>query len=485
MMRKKAFQLVIVLLLAVLCAFSSACSKIGEAVDPGAWGYDCCVTYDALGGIINAREVRTTYYLTNSYVYKPSGSDGMLIEPKRDGYVLAGWYTAKAEPIEGSVEDYTFLAEDRWDFNTDRVQEDMTLYARWLPRGKVDYINADTGDILFSKNITSESPIQELSSSVLSMIKPEGMTFNGYYADEACTIPYDFGQYIHVDPNPTEAALYATLTEMFPDYLAAYEYVPPTEEELEDETRDMSWAFLNKLGYQLLTDDEAAIAEINAAKDQLIEQAIDDYLVNTAERVVYIKYTQGNFIRVRSVNDLKIGGKVGLYSEDLMGNPIDGYLIENDIDLSGVAFTVSESFSGRIEGNGHTLKNLTISVSSKKLDSDTQKLIGLTALMDGATIRDLTIENASIKLSVNSGIAVTGGLLAAEGKNVTFENVHFKGLSINSGNGDDGKAKYILGDLFGSSSGCTFTGCTAEDLTVEVRRPQSLTLAIFTLPAAE
>jgi uncharacterized repeat protein (TIGR02543 family) len=102
------------------------------------------VTYDALGGMVNAREVRKTYYLPNSYVFEPSGSSNMLVEPTRDGYILAGWYTAKTDQPTENGEEYTFSADDRWDFYLDRVQGDMTLYARWLPRGRVDYVDADT-----------------------------------------------------------------------------------------------------------------------------------------------------------------------------------------------------------------------------------------------------------------------------------------------------------------------------------------------------
>ena len=217
-MISKKKKLVVVLILSFVCIFMAACSATDGAADPGLWGYNCTVTYDALGGVVNAREIRTTYYLPNSYVFEPSGTSDMLVEPSRDGYILAGWYTAKTDSTDG-VTEYDFLPTDRWDFNLDRVQDDMTLYARWLPRGKVDYIDADTGEVLFTKNITSESPIQPLSNSVLQLNAPEGTTLDGYYADAACTQAYDFDSYMHVEPNPTEAQLYEKLYEMFPQYI--------------------------------------------------------------------------------------------------------------------------------------------------------------------------------------------------------------------------------------------------------------------------
>ncbi len=480
-MAEKKVKRALILMICLFCALASACGRSGEAADPGQWGYDCVVTYNALGGLVNAREVRTTYYLTNSYVFKPSGSSNMLIEPVRDGYILAGWYTAKSESAEGSVEEYSFLAADRWDFRLDRVQGDMTLYARWIPRAKVNYIDAATGAVIFIKNITSDSPIQPLSNSVIKLNAPGGATFEGYYEDAACTKEYDFSAYVHVDPTPTEAEIYAALYERFPQYLERIDYVEP-EEDVVDPNADTSWHFLNKLGYNLLRTDEAALAELRAAKDQLIEEAIGVYMVNTANRVVYMKFADGNYIVVDEASDLKMGTKYGFFSEDALGNPIDGYIINADIDLTGIVFATSESFSGVINGNGHKFMNLTVAVTSRKVDADKEKIVGLAALMDGATINDLTFENATLKLQVNSGISVTAGLLAAEARNVTLNNCHFVGLSITSGKGDDGAAKYTLGDLFGSFENVALNGCTAEGLALDVADPAKLTLALFELP---
>ena len=278
-----------------LSAFAG-CAGSGRSADPGAWGYDCTVTYDALGGIINAREVRKTYYLPNSYLFMPSGASNMLVEPVRDGYILAGWYTAKTQAPQGSFEEYQFFAADRWDFSTDRVQQDMTLYARWLPRGKVSYVDALSGEVLFEKNITFDSPIQPLSSAVLDMQAPEGTTFAGYYADRACTVEYDFSQSGHVDLTPAEGALYAKLYEMFPQYLEQAQYVEPAEGEGPAAETDTSWLFLNKLGYKLKTADEAAIKELADAKDALVEEAISFYLTETANRAVYLKFEKDDAI---------------------------------------------------------------------------------------------------------------------------------------------------------------------------------------------
>lgn len=466
------------------CLPLTACSQSGQSADPGAWGYECKVIYNALGGKVNAREVRTTYYLPNSYVFEPSGSSNMLVEPVRDGYILAGWYTAKTDEPTESGEDYTFSASDRWDFYLDRVQDDMTLYARWLPRGKVEYVNADTGEVLFSKNITEDSPVQELSEAVVDFRKPEGTTLFGYYSNPECTEEYDFSSYVHSEPHPSEAQIYAALYEEFPQYLEQVEYVEPEEDEAKA-TDDTSYLFLNKLGYQLTTTDEQALAELREAKDRLVEESIQNYLTNTAGKVVYMKFVDGNIVRVNSVGDLKIAGEYGFFGTDAQGNTIDGYVIESDVDFSGITLSMAESFSGVIYGNGHTLSNITLSVSSKKVDTDTEKQLALIGAISDAEISDLTFKDAKISIQVKEGIAVNAALLALSADNVKLTNCHIDGLTIDSGKGDTGAAKYSLGDLFVTEKNIELTGCAGEGLVANVLNPAKLKLTILELPQEE
>ena len=155
--------------------------------------------------------------MKNSYLFKPSGSTNMLIQPVKDGHILAGWYTAKEDikDANGNIIGYSFKAEDRWDFDEDRVQEDMTLYARWIPQGKIDYVDASTDNVMFSKNISEESAVQELSSAAEMLIAKSGYTFEGYYADKALTTPYDFSEYIHAELIPSNEEIYEQLHAEF------------------------------------------------------------------------------------------------------------------------------------------------------------------------------------------------------------------------------------------------------------------------------
>jgi uncharacterized repeat protein (TIGR02543 family) len=446
---KKLRRLMPIIIIMVGSILLSSCSINDSAADPSEWGYDCKVIYDALGGTINSREIRETFYMKNSYAFKPAGTTNMLIEPVKDGYILAGWYTDKEDikDASGNITGYSFKAEDRWDFDEDRVQGDMTLYARWIPQGKVDYVDASTDEVKFSKDITGDSSVQKLSSAAEMLIAKQGHTFEGYYSDKACTIPYDFSEYTHQALIPSNEEVYAQLQKEFPNYIKKVKYEKPSEDEVNPE-EDTSDLFINELGYEITTDDEKAREMIRKRKDEIYEEAIEYYLENASAKVVYLKYSEGSYVRVTSVDDLKTGGKVWFSGLDKSGNPVDGYTISNDLDFKGVSVAMSEKFTGKILGNGFSLKNITLVINSKKIDTDTSKSLGLFHELDGAYIENLTFENMTVKLNVNSGIPVTAAPLAVQARNTQLKNVRFDGLTIDTGKGDDGKAEYKLGDIF-------------------------------------
>jgi hypothetical protein len=465
--RKTRYMILVILIIAGSLLLSS-CGIGDEAVDPASWGYDCTVIYDALGGVVNSREVRETFYMTNSYLFKPSGSTNMLIEPVKDGYLLAGWYTAKEDIVdsEGKVIGYSFKAEDRWDFDEDRVQEDMTLYARWVPQGRVLYVDADTEEVMFTKNITGDSPIQPLSGAAENLIAKTGYTLRGYYADPAGTIPYDFTEYVHQELIPSNKEVYDKLYEQFPQYFKKIKYVEPSEDEEANPDEDTSQLFINKLGYEITTDDPAVLKQIRQYKDRIYEEAITYYTENAADNIVYLKYEEGSYIRVASADDLKMGGRYGFFGSDTSGNPIKGYSIANDIDFKGISLVSVEEFSGQILGNGYTLKNISLNVKSKKIDNDSSKTIGLFQNLNGAYIEDLTIQDMEIKMNINSGIPVTVGALAAHGNNTELNNVHINNLTIDTGKGDDGAASYKVGDLFATHSGNKLQNVTGSNIAI-------------------
>ena len=130
------------------------------------------VTFKSDGG----SQVDTVYDLDyGSLVPKP-------MSPVKDGYDFGGWFIDKN------------LTES-WDFKTDVVVADVTLYARWVevPPEPVRYtVRFDTNggnDIAPQKNIERDSLIVEPNTPVKS-----GYTFEGWYSDRNLTKRWDFAK---------------------------------------------------------------------------------------------------------------------------------------------------------------------------------------------------------------------------------------------------------------------------------------------------
>lgn len=452
-----------------------ACGKVGEAVDPGQWGFTAAVSYHAMGGIINQREVRDTRYMPNSLIFKPSGTTNMLVEPTKDSSLLAGWYTEYAAGNgEGNAAN-SFDPQSRWDFNIDRVQEEMTIYARWVDIARGSYIDASTGEVVFSKNLTASSPLQPLSSAVLSLITPEGYSFGGYYADAELTEEFDFDSYQYVPLMPTDQQLYDQLAEEFPDNFLPYEggndepaptETASTDEESLDEVEGLSgidqFLFIRNLGYELQADDEE-LALIRVRKNEIFEEFVQAYIQNNEQTTVYLNFVSGDTAVVRSANDLKTGSDYGFF--DIEGGKT--YELANDIDLEGVNFKESPSFTGTIDGQGYTISNLKLTVSTRKSDFATEKVGALFAELNGATIRNITFKDMVIEVNIPNNVDVTVAALAIDAINSTFEDVVIDGLTIVTGRGDDGTSTYIVSDSVYNNDGSNLSGLSGNDIVID------------------
>ena len=96
--------------------------------------------------------------------------------PTKSSYVFMGWYT-----------DSSFARV--WDFDTDEVKENMTLYAKW----------AVLRTVSFHSNGGSAVPIQRVGDGahVAEPVSPrrDGHTFMGWYIDSGLTSIWDFDTY--------------------------------------------------------------------------------------------------------------------------------------------------------------------------------------------------------------------------------------------------------------------------------------------------
>jgi len=114
------------------------------------------VNFDAQGGstVINKAAVH------NTGITPPT-------VPTRTGYTFGGWYKESS---------YTNL----WNFNTDKVIANTTLYANWLINTYTVSFNTQDGSALSTHEV-------DYNSTVMPFIpKRTGYTFGGWYRESAC-----------------------------------------------------------------------------------------------------------------------------------------------------------------------------------------------------------------------------------------------------------------------------------------------------------
>ncbi len=118
-------------------------------------------------------------------------------DPVRAGYTFGGWYKEES-------------CITPWDFGTDIVTEDTTLYARWIsdaPPSPTEYTIAfdsrggsAVGSITVSYGGRAIKPADPVRA---------GYTFGGWYKEESCITPWDFDTDIVTE----DTTLYARWTK--------------------------------------------------------------------------------------------------------------------------------------------------------------------------------------------------------------------------------------------------------------------------------
>lgn len=94
-------------------------------------------------------------------------------DPVREHYYFLGWYTDEE-------------CTDQWDFETDTVTADVTLYAGW-EKLKVVTFNTDGGSELTPAEVRSGSKVTAPADPT-----KDHQAFRGWFTDEECTDEWDF-----------------------------------------------------------------------------------------------------------------------------------------------------------------------------------------------------------------------------------------------------------------------------------------------------
>jgi len=112
----------------------------------------------------------------------------------------------------------------------------------------------------------------------------------------------------------------------------------------------------------------------------------------------------------------------------------DHYCLVNDIDFSGFSWMyttahASNIFRGTFDGRGYTLSNIGI-----QSNSTVKSYLSIFSTVDGATIKNVNIENFSFKItsaffnSIDIGAGIFAG--SVNGNPVTFENIRVNNADI-------------------------------------------------------
>lgn len=140
------------------------------------------------------------------------------------------------------------------------------------------------------------------------------------------------------------------------------------------------------------------------------------------------------------------------------------YVLEKDIDFTGktlstgIEATTSKRFKGTFDGNGKTIKNVSLSSAT---------YIGLFAYTDGATIKNLNLENITGDFSSGRATASIGALIG-KAENTTIENVTINGVEFSiQGNTS---AEINVGGVVGYADKTSFSNVKATVVDITLSR---------------
>ena len=288
----------------------------------------------------------------------------------KNGYFLAGWYTERTESTDSNGNTvYTY--GNKWDFASDVLEVDP------------------------NKTYTSSEPVLTLY---------------------ACWVPMFEIHFVSIDTQ---------------EELGSYTFNPLTASPIQVPQWDTKtgamelYRFPEKSGYTF------SGAYYDAAGTQPIEETVthsgtilDNGTAPGYSMNVYVDYMEGEWYHIYTAEQLRDNA-----------TPNGHYILEADLDFTDenwpAVFTTG-SFSGSIQGNGHTIKNVTF--KQTRMDAENTGLFG--TLQSGSIIEDVIFENVTFTIEKGFNRAANYGLFAGsiyEGAIIRGVQIKNSTLLINSG----------------------------------------------------
>ncbi len=137
--------------------------------------------------------------------------------------------------------------------------------------------------------------------------------------------------------------------------------------------------------------------------------------------------------------------------QQIKSDPAGNYKITADIDCGGVTFSQINQFTGVLDGDNHTISNLSIYSDDKA---------ALFRYCINATVKNIRFDNTSMLLYGDYDAAV----IASEASRSNFENIHINGVSVSGDN---------FGGLFGTIAAKSYTytnfmACEVTDADIDL-----------------
>lgn len=393
--------------------FVTACSNEENPYDVNnAAGYTLSIRYDANGGMFatNTSEIVDSYNLSGMATNGAGKVELALISPDdsargsneafeatKTGYFLAGWYTERTENGTDSNGNPLYTYSGRWDFEKDLLEVDPNgSYSADQP-----YVTLYAAWVpLFEINFYDRE-----SGDLL-----DTYTYNPLSVTEVLAPGWD-----------TEKG--TMKMNQFPDAPKGYTFQA---------------AYYDKAGTKAVENAVEHVGKLD------LETASAD--VTTMD--IYLDWMEGEWYHIYTAEQLR-----------KLADENGSYVLCADLDFADESWPSKFAFGkfgGIIEGNGYTIKNVTVSQTSKSEENG--GLFGV--LTETAVIKDVTFENVTYELftQVVKG-APSYGLFAgkvtdgAAISNVTLANGTIK-IDSNCRIADLGTISLVCGS--GSTNGITY-----------------------------
>lgn len=363
---KKNFKLALVTFVLLATAlFCAACGNVETPYDKNdAEGFTVSIRYDANGGFF----ATSTSIVMDSYNISDlkAGSNGMvqlgLLAPEdtrrgdtdtfkatKNGYFLAGWYTERNESTDSEGNTiYTYAG--KWDFSKDVLDVDPT------------------------ESYNSAEPVLTLYAAWVPMYEVN-----------------------FIDKNTG-------------DSISTYTYNPLNTTELKIPQYDTTTGkismerFPQKKGYTFdgAYENPADTQKLNGSI-QLPTEVLENGVPEKQVKNVYVEYKEGEWYEIYTVKQLKDNA-----------SPMGNYILKADLDFEGTSWPgvfANGIFSGSIQGENHTIKNVTL----EQTDTGAARMGLFGALSADSKLENVTFEN--ITFTIKKGFTrgePSFGLLAGE-----------------------------------------------------------------------